>query len=252
MPRDYIQVGNTRSQVGRSIGEYYVLKTDGIFQNQQEIEDHQAQAAYAQPGDIRYVNVTDDGTNDDINDKDRLYVGSPWPDFTAGLQFNSAYKNFNFSVQFYGSFGGDLYNDVRRDLDSYGYSNYRRGINPWRTDNTNTSDPRLGVAYAYGGEPADRGIISNSRGNTDRWIEDGTYVRLRNVELGYNLPGKFLNNYGIDSARLSLSGQNLLTLTSYSGLDPDVIGANINLEPGVDAGNYPSSRIFSLGLNIGF
>jgi len=252
LPRDYIQVGNTRSQVGRSIGEYFVLKTDGIFQNQQEIDDHQAQAAYAQPGDIRYVNATDDDTTDDINDKDRMYVGSPWPDFTAGLQFNSAYKNFNLSIQLYGSFGGELYNDVRRDLDGYGYSNYRRAINPWRPDNTNTSDPRLGVAYAYGGQPADRGIISNSRGNTDRWIEDGTYLRIRNVELGYNLPGKFLSTYGIDNVRIYLSGQNLLTFTGYSGLDPDVIGANINLEPGVDAGNYPSSRIFSLGLNIGF
>ena len=252
LPRDYIQVGNTRSQVGRSIGEYFVLKTDGIFQNQQEVEDHGAQAAYAQPGDIRYVNAVDDGTNDDINDKDRMYVGSPWPDFTAGLQFNSAYKNFNLSVQLYGSFGGELYNDVRRDLDSYGYSNYRRAINPWRPDNTNTSDPRLGVAYSYGGQPADRGIISNARGNSDRWIEDGSYLRLRNVELGYNLPTSFLNQYGIDNTRIYVSGQNLLTLTSYSGLDPDVVGANINLEPGVDAGNYPSSRIFSVGLNVGF
>jgi TonB-linked SusC/RagA family outer membrane protein len=250
--RDYITSGNTRSQVGRSIGDFFVLRTDGIFQNMEEVNEHNAQASYARPGDIRFKNLVDEGSTDDINNRDREFVGSPWPDFTTGLQFNSSYKNFSFNFQLYGAFGFELYNDVRRDLDSYGYSNYRRDINPWTPTNTNTDDPRLGVSYALGGVPADRGIVSNARGNSDRWLEDASFLRIRNVELGYNLPEGILNRNQILNMKIFLSGQNLFTFTGYSGLDPDVVGANINLEPGVDNGNYPSSRIVSIGLNVGF
>ncbi len=247
-PKDYIQSGNTRTQVGRSIGEYYVLKTDGIFQNQAEINAHKAQSAYAKPGDIRYVNTIDGGTNDDINDKDRVFAGSAFPKFTSGLQFNSRYKDFSLTIQLYGAFGQKLYNDVLRDLDSYGNSNYRRAINPWTPGNTDTTFPRLGYQFAAN----DRGINENARGNTDRWIEDGSFLRLRNVELGYSFPQKLISKANISSLRLYVSGQNLFTITKYSGLDPDVVGANPNLEPGVDNGNYPSSRIISFGLSVGF
>lgn len=247
-PKDYIQSGNTRTQVGRSIGEYFVLKTDGIFQNQAEINAHRAQSAYAKPGDIRYVNTVDGGTNDDINDKDRVFAGSAFPKFTSGLQFNSRYKDFSLSIQFYGAFGQKLYNDVLRDLDSYGNSNYRRAISPWTPTNTDTTYPRLGYQFAAN----DRGINENARGNTDRWVEDGSFLRLRNVELGYSFPAKLISKANISSARLYVSGQNLFTITKYSGLDPDVVGANPNLEPGVDNGNYPSSRIISFGLSVGF
>ncbi|WP_316796996.1 TonB-dependent receptor [Pedobacter agri] len=248
LPKDYIQSGNTRTQVGRSIGEYFVLKSDGIFQNQAEINAHRAQSAYAKPGDIRYQNTLDGGTNDDINDKDRVYAGSAFPKFTSGLQFNSRYKDFSLSIQLYGAFGQKLYNDVLRDLDSYGNSNYRRDINPWSPTNTDTTFPRLGYQFAAN----DRGINENARGNSDRWVEDGSFLRLRNVELGYSFPQKLISKANISSARLYVSGQNLFTITKYSGLDPDVVGANPNLEPGVDNGNYPSSRIISFGLSVGF
>lgn len=254
-PRNYIQSGNTRSQIGRSIGEYYVLQTDGIFQNQKEIDDQKAQSKYAKPGDIRYKNVVNGGTNDDINDQDRQFAGSPWPKFTAGIQFNSSFKNFTLNIQLYGAFGQKLYNDLRRDLDGMGYSNYRRDINPWSPTNTNTDFPRLGVSYTSpnASDPAvDQGIISNVRGNTDRWIEDGSYLRMRNIELGYMLPKSLIGKASLTAARIFISAQNLFTITKYSGLDPDVVGANANLEPGVDTGNYPSSRIMSIGLNIGF
>ncbi|TCD08437.1 TonB-dependent receptor [Pedobacter frigidisoli] len=247
-PKNYIQSGNTRTQVGRSIGEYYVLKTDGIFQNQAEINAHKAQSAYAKPGDIRYVNTVDGGTNDDINDKDRVFAGSAFPKFTTGLQFNSSYKNFSLSLQLYGAFGQKLYNDVLRELDSYGNSNYRKDINPWTPTNTDTTFPRLGYQFAAN----DRGINENARGNTDRWVEDGSFLRLRNVELGYSFPTKLISKANISSVRLYVSAQNLFTITKYSGLDPDVVGANANLEPGVDNGNYPSSRIISFGLSVGF
>ncbi|TDG37273.1 TonB-dependent receptor [Pedobacter changchengzhani] len=247
LPRNYVQSGNTRTQIGRSIGEYYVLKTDGIFQNQAEIDAQNAQKSYAKPGDIRYVNLVDGGTQDDINDKDRQFVGTPWPKFTAGLQFNTSYKNFSLSAQFYGVYGVTLYNSVLTELDSYGNSNYRADINPWTPTNTNTSDPRLGYNFS-----TDKGITSNSRGNTDRWLDNGSYLRLRNLQIGYSIPSKVLERAKISNARIYVSGQNLFTTTKYKGLDPDVVGANANLEPGVDSGNYPSSRIISFGLGFGF
>ncbi|WP_084165640.1 SusC/RagA family TonB-linked outer membrane protein [Dyadobacter crusticola] len=255
-PRNYIQSGNTRSQVGRSIGEYYLIQTDGLFQNDEEIQAHGAQAAYAKPGDIRYVNRVDQGTNDDINDRDRTFAGSPWPKLTSGLILNGTWSGLSLNIQFYGAFGQKIYNDVRRDIDGMGYSNYRRGINPWTPENTNTDFPRLGVSYATGaaGDPAsaDRGIVSNVRANTDRWLENGSYLRLRNVELGYSIPESVTGKLRVSNARVYVSAQNLLTFTKYTGLDPDVVGANFNLEPGVDVGGYPASRIISFGLNLGF
>ena len=255
-PRNYIQSGNTRSQVGRSIGEYYLIQTNGLFQNNEEIVAHKAQSGYAKPGDIRYVNRIDQGTNDDINDRDRTFSGSPWPKLTSGLILNGTWSGLSLNIQFYGAFGQKLYNDVRREIDGMGYSNYRRDINPWTPQNTDTDFPRLGVSYSTGaaGDPAsaDRGIISNVRSNTDRWLENGSYLRLRNVELAYSLPKTVTDKLSISNARVYVSGQNLLTFTKYTGLDPDVVGANFNLEPGVDLGSYPSSRIISFGLNLGF
>lgn len=252
LERNYITSGNTRTQVGRSVGEYFLILTDGIFQTAEEIAAHGAQADIAQPGDIRFRNLTDEGTGDDINDKDRAFAGSPWPKFTAGLQLNASYKNFTLGLQFHGVFGHMLYNDVRRDLDSYGYSNYRSAINPWSPGNTNAADPRLGVSALPPGEIADRGIISNARGNSDRWLEDGSFLRLRNLEIGYNVPDQLLGRTGITNTRVYISGQNLFTLTGYTGLDPDITGANANLQPGVDTGMYPASRIISFGLAFGF
>ncbi|MHA4842579.1 SusC/RagA family TonB-linked outer membrane protein [Flavitalea antarctica] len=254
-PREYIQSGNTRSQVGRSIGEYYVLRTNGLFQTQKEIDDHKAQASYAKPGDIRYLNLVDGGTNDDINDKDRQFAGSPWPKVTTGVQFNLSYKSFALNVQLYGAFGHKIYNDVIRDFDAMGYSNYRSGLEYWTASNPNTGTPRLGVSYSTGqpGDPqVDRGVVSNARANSDRWIEDGSYLRIRNLELGYTFPSGLLGKIHATESRIYISGQNLLTITRYQGLDPDIVGANANLEPGVDNGNYPASRVLTIGLTIGF
>lgn len=254
-PRNYISAGNTRSQVGRSLGEYYVLRTDGIFQTQKEIDDHKAQSGYAKPGDIRYVNTVDGGSNDDINDRDRQFAGSPWPKFSTGLQLNSSYKSFSLNIQLYGAFGQKIYNDLIRDLDAMGYSNYRRGLDYWTSGNTKTGTPRLGVSYGTGipSDPSvDRGILENARANSDRWIEDGSYLRVRNVELSYSFPKSLLGRLHLNDSRVYISGQNLVTFTGYSGLDPDIVGAaNINLEPGVDTGNYPSSRIITIGVNVG-
>ncbi|PRD49023.1 TonB-dependent receptor [Sphingobacterium haloxyli] len=253
LARNYIQSGNTRTQVGRSIGEYYVILTDGIFQNQAEIDEHRAQAGIAKPGDIRYINLQDMGTGNDINSEDRTFAGTPWPVFTSGLMFNGYYRNFTLNLQLYGVYGTKLYNDMRRDFDGMGYSNYRKGIMPWTAENP-TDFPRLGVSYTSntpGDRGVDQGIQSNVRGDTNRWLENGSYLRLSNVQLGYNLPQRLLQKWHIPSLQVYVSGQNLLTITNYSGLDPDVVGANANLEPGVDVGGWPPNRIVSFGIALG-
>ena len=239
--RTYIQNGGTRSEVGRSIGEFYLLETDGLFQSEEEVASHGAQS-YSQPGDIRYVDQNDDG---EINDDDRVYAGSPWPDFQAGIIGNISYRNFSLNIQLYGVSGGKVFNTTRSIIDRFDdNSNYRVGVQPWTEENPNTDFPR--VAFS-----SDRAIAMNTRGDTDRWLENASYLRLRNVQLAYDLPTDILDRIGFNSLRLSVSAQNLLTLTGYTGLDPELTGPNF-FQRGVDAGNYPVNRIFSFGLNTSF
>jgi TonB-linked SusC/RagA family outer membrane protein len=239
--RTYIQRGLTRSEIGRSVGEYYGLKTDGLFQSSDEVTAHGVQP-YSQPGDIRYLNANGDNT---IDNNDRVYLGSPWPKLTAGLIINASYKAFGLSVQFYGSYGQKIFNTVHSIIDRFDdNSNYRQGITPWTAENPDTDFPR--IAYS-----SDQAIQMNTRGDTDRWLEDGSFTRLRNVELSYTVPSEMLKRIGFENARVYVSGQNLFTITKYKGLDPDVVGINF-FERSVDAGNYPASRVFSFGLQCGF
>ena len=143
-----------------------------------------------------------------------------------------------------GVFGNYIYNGTRQILDGYQNTNFRKDIRPWTEENPNTGDPRIGVAD---GDPA----LALNASNSTRWLVDGSYFRVRNLEIGYNLDPALLGRSGIDQARIYISGQNLLTFTGYSGLDPDVVGAGI-LERGFDAGNWPSSRVYSLGLQFQF
>lgn len=246
---NYIQAGNTRSQVGRSMGEWFVLRTDGLFQSQAEIDSYVANGRKiqpnAKPGDIRYIDLDGDGQ---INNNDRNFAGSPWPTLQTGLQFNATYKNFSVNMQWIGIFGYEIYNDVRRVLDSYQLTNFRRDVSPWTPTNTNTSDPRIGI-----NDPnfSDAGLADNQRGESDRWLENGSYLRLRNLEIGYSLPKELLGKIQVNNARFFVSGQNLFTITKYTGLDPDLVGAGI-LQRGVDSGNWPASRIYSFGFQCNF
>jgi TonB-dependent starch-binding outer membrane protein SusC len=243
---DYIQIGNTRTKVGRSLGEWYLLRTDGLFQSQQEVDNYVGTSGmrvqpFARPGDVKYVDLNGDGA---INAEDRDFVGSPWPTFQSGMQFNAQYKQFNVNVQVVGVFGYQVYNDIRKIMDGYQNTNFRTDINPWTESNTNTSDPRLG-------RDTEQGIVENNRSDSERWLENGSYLRLRNVEFGYRLAPSLLNRIGFLNARIFISGQNLLTFTGYSGLDPDVVGNGL-YERGLDNGNWPASRAFSLGLQCEF
>jgi TonB-dependent starch-binding outer membrane protein SusC len=246
---DYIEPANfIRAQVGHSIGQWFVIKTDGIFRSQEEIDAYVNKDGIkiqpdAKPGDVKYLDANGDGN---INNDDRQYAGSPWPTLQAGTQFNLSYKAFTLNLQLVGIFGNKIYNDIRRNLDAYQVANFRSDIDPWSTSNPNGKDPRLAVDRSE-----DPTISFNNMAQTDRWLESGSYVRVRNLEIGYTLPGSALSNINFSNARLFVSGQNLFTITKYKGLDPDVQGTGI-ISRGFDAGNWPSSRVISVGIQADF
>jgi len=236
----------TRAEIGHPVGAWYVLKDEGIFQNQAEINAYKRNNGdliepYAKPGDIKFY--ADPNGTGAINSNDRVFDGSSLPTLQTGLQFNANYKQFTLSIQLIGQFGNTIFDAVRESLDSYQNSNFRSDISPWTPTNTNTADPRLGFA-------TDPGINSNNTQASSRWLENGSYGRIRNLELGYMIPKDVINKWHVDNARIFISGQNLLTVTKYKGLDPDVEG-NL-LQPGYDNGGWPPSRIFSIGVNCGF
>jgi hypothetical protein len=248
-PIDYLEPANfVRSQVGHPMASWYVIKTNGIFQSQAEIDGYKNSTGTiiqpnAKPGDVRYVDANDDGQ---INNLDRAFAGSPWPTLQTGLQLNGAYKNFTINIQMIGIFGNKIYDDIRRSLDSYQLVNFREDINPWSSSNTSGTDPRLAVDN--GNDPT---VSVNNMGETDRWLEKGSYIRLRNIEIGYLLPSSLLNKIKFNSIRIFVSAQNLFTITKYKGLDPDISNTNLGMR-GMDSGFWPSSRIYSIGAALKF
>ncbi|MFL5772639.1 MAG: SusC/RagA family TonB-linked outer membrane protein, partial [Flavisolibacter sp.] len=183
----------------------------------------------------------EDGT---INSADRQYAGSPWPTLQTGLQFNAIIKQFSFNLQLVGIFGNKIYNDIRRNLDSYQVTNFRSDLDPWSPTHTSGEDPRL----VEGSDPS---VSANNMGQSDRWLESGSYVRVRNLEIAYQLPKTLLDRANFSNGRIFISGQNLFTITKYKGLDPDVQGVGI-IARGLDAGNWPSSRVISFGIVADF
>lgn len=247
---NYVDVPNitfVRSQIGNAMSAWYVLKAEGIFQSQEEIDNYKSKNGtviqpQAKPGDIKYLDNNGDGQ---INNDDRVFMGSPWPTFQGGIQWNASYRNFSLNLQLTGVFGYKVYNDIRRVLDGYQNTNFRADIDPWTATNTGAKDPRLGT------EVNDPGISSNNYANSSRWLENASYGRIRNIELGYNLPQDLLKKVNVASARVYVSGQNLVTFTGYKGLDPEVRGSGVQLR-GFDNGNWPASRIISFGVQCEF
>jgi TonB-linked SusC/RagA family outer membrane protein len=206
---NYIQTGATRSEVGQPIGQFYLIQANGLFQSQAEINNYKNSNGVviqpsAKPGDVKFVDANGDGQ---ITDADRQYSGSAFPSLQSGMQFNGSYKQFSIGLQLVSVTGFKLFNDVRRILDSYANTNFRADVNPWTPTNTNTSDPRIGI------QTNDPGLVSNALYSTTRWLENGSYLRVRNLELGYSFSKSFLNKFNVDNARLFVSGQNLFTIT---------------------------------------
>jgi hypothetical protein len=188
----------------------------------------------AKPGDLRYVDFDDNGIISAAGD--RQFAGSPWPKLEAGLTFDANYKNFDFSMYGFGAFGQKVFNGTRSLTERFNdNSNYRKGINPWTPENTNTDFPRV----IYGDE-------RNSVGFIDRWIENGSFFKVRQVTLGYTFHLEPVEKY-VNDLRLGISVQNPVTFTGYSGLDPEFSNGNV-LEFGIDGNSYPSPRIYMISL----
>ena len=235
--------GNTVTQLGEPIGMWYVLETDGLFQNEEEVNSYQNEEGTviqpdAQPGDIRFKDNNGDGR---ITNDDKAVVGSPWPDVEVGLNLGASYKSFELTMNWFSSFGATVFNGPRSGMDRFDdNSNYRSGVVPWTPENPNTDFPR--VVYAS---------TLNARGDTDRWLEDGSFGRLKFISLTYNIPEALIERVGFTNAQVSISGQNLITLTKYTGLDPEFNNSNI-FERGVDFGAFPNLKTYSLGIQLGF
>lgn len=218
---------------GYPINVFYGYVTDGIFQNQQEVNDHAIQTG-AEPGDIRFRDLNNDGV---INDEDRTVLGNPNPTWLFSMNNTLTYKGFELSVYLQGVAGNKIFN--ANNIDNTGmsaaYNQTTDVLNRWTGEGTSNFIPR-----AVYGDPNGNNRVS------DRFVENGSYLRLKNITLAYNFPGKWLDKIGVQALRLSLSCENVATITSYSGFDPEV---DIN---GIDLSRYPISRTFSFGLNLNF
>ncbi|HEX2722039.1 MAG TPA: SusC/RagA family TonB-linked outer membrane protein [Gemmatimonadaceae bacterium] len=235
--------GVARTAVGFPIGEFYVFKTAGIFQSAAEVAAHKVQPN-AVPGDVRFVDLNGDGV---LNDQDRYNAGSGIPKWTGGLFFSGKASAFDYALNFTGSRGAEIFSVVKFWSDrTDDPQNHRKGYVPWSAANTNSGNPRA----VWG--PAG---TSNDRANSDRWIEDGSFIRVQNLVLGYSIPSSVFQRAGIRGAspRIYLNVQNLHTFTDYSGWDPEVLGFADPLARGIDDGRiFPNVRTVSFGLDLRF
>lgn len=215
------------------INVFYGYVTDGIFQNQSEVNTHAVQPG-VEPGDIRFRDLNNDGV---INDSDRTVIGNPNPSWLFSMNNSLSYKGFELSVFLQGIAGNKIYN--ANNIDNTGmaaaYNQTIDVLERWQGEGTSNSMP-----CAVFGDPNQNTRVS------DRFVENGSYLRLKNITLSYTFPKQWLQKARIENARLSLSCENVATITGYSGFDPEV-GIN-----GIDQNRYPISRTFSVGLNFNF
>ncbi|GAA4780086.1 TonB-dependent receptor [Olivibacter ginsenosidimutans] len=233
----HLQVFNTiQMKVGEPLGNFYGRVFDGIFQNQAEI-DASAQPT-AKPGDIRYKDLDDNGV---INDNDRTVIGNGYPSSFAGSNNTFSYKGFDLNFFFQGTFGNDILNFGRFDLYNLNGNNNQSTdvLNRWTPENPSNEIPR---ANSLGGQR----ILSSFH------IEDGSFIRLKNISLGYNLPKSLVDRIGSRNIKVYVSAQNMLTITDYKGYDPEVSRfGTTSTSQGMDYGGYPASKSFMMGINIG-
>lgn len=232
----------TRTEPGYDVGSFYLYQFDGIYQTGEA-----SIPAGLQAGDARYKDTNGDGQ---ITEADRVHVGRVFPKLQYGLNLTGGYGGFDLAVFFQGVQGNTVFNDAKYWLErTDDNNNHLAGFNPWTTTNPSTTTPRAIIA---GGPNGGNSPGNNDRYATTRWLEDGSYLRLKNVQLGYSLPKGLLERTKyIGSLRLFLTGQNVFTVTKYSGYDPETVGQGA-LARGVDAGSYPNLRSFTLGLQAGF
>jgi TonB-linked SusC/RagA family outer membrane protein len=229
----------TRTQVGQSVNAFYGFQTNGIFQNANDVTSYVNTAGSpiqpdAVPGDFKWTDVDGDGV---ITDDDRTFLGTPLPKYTFGLTLNLDYQGFDLMVFTQGVAGNKIFQGLRR-LDVANANHQSSVMSRWTGEGTSNDYPRL--------------TDTDSNGNfgkfSDFYLEKGDYLRFKTVQIGYTLPTSAIDKIGASKLRLYVTGENLLTLTDYTGFDPE-IGGNVM---GIDKGYYPQARSFMLGLNLQF
>ncbi|MDR2919775.1 MAG: TonB-dependent receptor [Tannerella sp.] len=250
--KDVYYSGRTKSEIGQPLSMYYLYKTKGIFRTQEQIDNYVTSNGTPiligekrpQLGDVIYVDTDDNGA---ITANDRQIVGSPWADVQLSLTTNVSWKNFDFSMMWYGQFGNKIFNTTkwqgRLFSDNSNYIKFEKGEEPYQ-ENPNSSTPRI--------------IYGDSRNNydSDRHLEDGSFFRMKNIQLGYNFDRKLIQRFGVEGLRLYVTGGNLITFTKYSGLDPDFVTKKDDnsdvWDRGTDSFAFPNMRSFMVGLDLTF
>lgn len=244
-----------RNEVGESVSSYYGYQIEGFWQNQGEIDDANAGSdggtyqTEAAPGRFRYADINGDGQ---IDSDDRTFLGDPNPDFTYGINLGMNFRNWDLSMFLYGSQGNDIWNQVKWWTDFFpnfqGAKSQTALYDSWTPDNPNATAPIQ----------ENEGSFSSNAVPNSYYVEDGSYLRLKNLQVGYTLPVSLTTQVGVSNLRVFVQGNNLLTFTGYSGLDPEVGfytgsgagGGSTNF--GIDEGQYPTFRQYLLGVNITF
>ena len=239
----------TLTAVGHPIGSFYLLQQEGIFQSAADIFSHAYQGPGITPGDVKFKDQNGDGV---IDEKDRVFLGSAIPKYTFGTTVNLEYQNFDLSVFLQGQYGNKIYSQVNMDIEGfYRPFNVTQRVydERWHGEGTSNTMPKVSFSDA-----------ANNKYPSSRFLEDGSYMRLKNVQLGYTIPAKIVNKYHVKTLRIYVTGQNLWTLTKFTGLDPEMnISDNVkkdnyggDVAAGIDWGTYPSARSYIVGLNLNF
>ena len=246
IPGDF---GVTRTEVGQPISRLYLLDMIGVFQSQDEINNYKSADGkiiqpLAQPGDVKFRDVNGDGSI--TYSGDRQFVGRPFPTLQGGLNLTAGFKGIDASIFWQGQTGNDILNITRTSVENlYGDTNFNRDITPWTADNRSNTTPRL--VYGGGAE----GVKNNELAST-RWVEDGSYLRLKNVQIGYTFPKTLTSRIsGSSTVRVFVTGRNILTFTKYTGFDPETPGTGL-FGRGLDNGTYPNVRTFTGGVQVNF
>jgi TonB-linked SusC/RagA family outer membrane protein len=249
LPTTNINIRNTLTpvliQTGYALYSYNVIQTAGIFKSQAEVDNYKNKDGEliqdsAKAGDLRFVDANHDGK---ITNADKVVVGNPYPSFTYGFSFNASYKNFDLNIFAQGVQGNKLFNGLKylamqASVSGQNYNMLKDMLGAWSPTNVNSSIPR-----------ASQNDPNSNYGNTSDWfIESGSYLRIKNVTLGYTLPASLSRQAHLNSARIYFTANNLLTFTGYKGFDPEV-GMD---EQGIDKGRYPQARTLLVGLNLNF
>ena len=229
-----------RNAIGQPVSAFFGYKIAGIFQSAADVASY-AKMVDAAPGRFKYEDINKDGK---ISDDDRTFFGNPNPDFTLGINLNVAYKRFDISTNLYGSFGNEILNETRYFQDFLPSFQNSKSIplltESWLPTRPSTVWPIVENNTYF----STNGVINNF------YVEDGTYMRVKQLSLGYTIDPATLKRYGIDKARVFVQGANLFTITNYSGLDPEIGGGTANF--GVDHGNYPPMKTFNVGISLTF